>query len=818
MALCWSAYVPPRGPRMSIHVKVILALLSLAAIGISGFAVGMRSMAQVKQSLDEIIEVATSTEKHTKEATKTLNYAHRIALETLRVQQIPAIAQRVDHFESLIDTHKLAIESLKSSVNAEEALQALASSVAAEEVFSNTTLRMFEAHRARLLTKERLQDQINEFESTGAELSKTLLSLTVNQENRIQEVEDTIDFMEEVDAEEISDLVNTLFQYDYTGLKLSKDLTSGIALLNVIARQYLDAVDPEFLKKARERYAQQAEQAMMQLAVLVTVILDAKERQLVLALQEAFETWMNETLATGQLFDSHDQGLAASQEAKRLSVEMSQSASRLTGSIAEVSRLSEQISHQADARAALVVKESRALMLVVLGVMLVATTVVATGVFLHLSRPLRRITQTMGRLSENDLQISVPHHLRKDEIGQMAKAVLVFRDNAIKVQELDALARRQEAENRHLDELAKQQEQAQAERQREMLGELGTAFGDVVRAANEGDFERQVTETQFTDEALKRLANAVNSLLLTVSTGINACKDILESLAEGDLTQKMRGHFSGAFAELQSYANYTTERLSELLSNIAKASQVMISETDEIAKDALDLSQRTEEQAAALEETLGALKEISDTVNANALSASQAADFATQADDEAGEGVLGVEATNLAMQAIQNSAREVSETSSMIQEIAFQTNILALNASAEAARSGEGGRGFKVVAFQVRDLALNSSEAANRISELTKSSAELVDSGAERVQQTGETFDKIAQRVKEVTLRMREISDEAEIQAMRIQGIQDTMAQMDDTTQRNATSAEKNAALAQGLSQRAQELAKQVSEFKLNKV
>ena len=235
----------------------------------------------------------------------------------------------------------------------------------------------------------------------------------------------------------------------------------------------------------------------------------------------------------------------------------------------------------------------------------------------------------------------------------------------------------------------------------------------------------------------------------------------------------------------------------------------------EIAAGNLDLSSRTEQQAASLEETASSMEELTSTVKQNADNARQAGQLANSASEIAERGGEVVGEVIETMQGITESSRKMGDIISVIDGIAFQTNILALNAAVEAARAGEQGRGFAVVASEVRSLAQRSAAAAKEIKTLIDDSVGRVRSGSALVQRAGETMDEVVTAVKRVTDIMGEISSASEEQSRGIEQVNDAVTQMDQVTQQNAALVEEAAAAAGALEEQARVLKASVAAFKV---
>ncbi|HEY1034306.1 MAG TPA: methyl-accepting chemotaxis protein, partial [Pseudoxanthomonas sp.] len=245
----------------------------------------------------------------------------------------------------------------------------------------------------------------------------------------------------------------------------------------------------------------------------------------------------------------------------------------------------------------------------------------------------------------------------------------------------------------------------------------------IVQAAVQGDLSGRIGESG-KQGFLLGLSQQVNSLLATISGSVDAVSGVLRSLSGGDLTARMEGDFHGVFATMRDDANATVAQLTDIVGRIQDASTAINTAAGEIASGNSDLSRRTEQQAANLEETAASMEELTSTVRQNADSARQANQLAIGAAGVASQGGEVVGKVVSTMTDIEQSSKKIAEIISVIDGIAFQTNILALNAAVEAARAGEQGRGFAVVASEVRTLAQRSASAAKEIKGLIETSVD----------------------------------------------------------------------------------------------
>jgi methyl-accepting chemotaxis protein len=290
--------------------------------------------------------------------------------------------------------------------------------------------------------------------------------------------------------------------------------------------------------------------------------------------------------------------------------------------------------------------------------------------------------------------------------------------------------------------------------------------------------------------------------------------DVVTRIADGDLTHSVQTR-AGDGSSLLAAMDRMQARLSGTIGDIKLAADSIASATHEISAGNADLSQRTEEQASALQQTASSMEELTGIVRQNADNARQASSLAVNASEIANRGGKVVTEVVSTMGEINAASRQIVDIISVIEGIAFQTNILALNAAVEAARAGEQGRGFAVVAGEVRSLAQRSATAAKEIKGLIDASVSRVENGSTLVQKAGATMDEVVTAVRRVTDIMGEISAASTEQSAGIEQVGQAVTQMDTVTQQNAALVEQAAAAAEALAEQARSMMQSVSAFRL---
>lgn len=302
----------------------------------------------------------------------------------------------------------------------------------------------------------------------------------------------------------------------------------------------------------------------------------------------------------------------------------------------------------------------------------------------------------------------------------------------------------------------------------------------------------------------------------TITYPIQRAVTLAEAVAQGDLTHELASDSKDEIGRLLRALQIMIENLHRIVARVRVGTDTIDTASKEVARGNMDLSSRTEQQASSLEETASAMEQLTAAVKQNAENAQQANTLARSASAIATQGGVAVEQVVSTMNSINSSSQKIVEIISVIDGIAFQTNILALNAAVEAARAGEHGRGFAVVASEVRSLAQRSAVAAKEIKSLIDDSVMQVGSGSQIVVQAGQTINEVVTSIKHVTDIVGDISASSHEQSRDIEQINLAITEMDQVTQQNAALVEQSAAAAQTMQSQASRLTDVMAAFKLN--
>lgn len=334
-------------------------------------------------------------------------------------------------------------------------------------------------------------------------------------------------------------------------------------------------------------------------------------------------------------------------------------------------------------------------------------------------------------------------------------------------------------------------------------------------ATQQGDFSVKI-EMEGKRGYSHTLSERLNQLCELTNTGLNDVLQLADALSKGDLTHNMTRDYPGTLGQVKSAMTSTVGNLRLLVAEIKNSTDAVHMASKEISEGNIDLSQRTEEQAASLEQTAASMEELTTTVQANTENAKEASQLGIEASKVADKGVASIKQVIAVMNDINESSREISDILSVIEGIAFQTNILALNAAVEAARAGAQGRGFAVVAGEVRSLAQSSTTAAAKIKSIIGNSEQKMYDGNKLVDEAAHTMQDIAKSIQQVSSIIFNITSASIEQSDGISELNLAISQMDEITQQNAALVEEIAAVSKSMEEQAENLSSTVEVFKIH--
>jgi methyl-accepting chemotaxis protein len=429
---------------------------------------------------------------------------------------------------------------------------------------------------------------------------------------------------------------------------------------------------------------------------------------------------------------------------------------------------------------------------------------VATPIVLMLAKRFAgRITDmsdAMRAITEGKLEQSVPHLDRLDEIGGMARAVEVFRENAAMVREAEAAQAESRVES--------------ARRIAEMEG-FRDSLKVSVSAVVAGQLSARMPAANLPAD-LKGIADGLNGMMAAMDRTIGETVSCLEQLAGGDLSSRIDAEFEGEFMRIKTATNRLAETFGRTIGEIGAVSVDVNAATTEVLSGVSDLSERTATQAEIAAEVTSRLAAFSTSFRTSASVSANAAQMAGQSEKAAHEGDAFVHQTHEAMKRIATASNRISDITSLIDDIAFQTNLLALNAAVEAARAGEAGRGFAVVASEVRQLAQRATEASREVKTLVGSAIGEVDTGVAAVESTADAFRTISGSIRGVAKIVQEMADAAMMQADSVEEVTSGVGRLGDMAQQNAALVEQSNAMLESTNGRIGDLSRLAGQFKMS--
>lgn len=814
---------------LGVGGKAFVGITVLIALGVCVVAASIMSIMRIETTLNEITDVAAPTVETTADVTYFVTEAHKVAIEILADEEPADIARRTEEFNATVENYAAAAAELDEIVSDPD-LQAKFEETPAEwTAFLDAAQSMFDAHSVELQEEQTARELMADFEAVGTELIARLQEIADLQEGEMQAAENRADELAEIpttSAAQLNDLVGDIFEEDYPAFEAAMRLKFIVATLEGAAREYMASENPDALETIRAEFTGAYKQAAPEFAVLVERAESGVETQQIATLKADFDAWVRNAEADEQLFDTHRDMLGAELEADLLAEAMDDAADILIETLDTVAGSADAVSDGADEQAAQQVATAQTTMAGLLLSMIGAGVAIAIATSRLIGRPINNLTETMQLVSSGNLDTDLPSSPRTHEIGKMTNALVVFLDNARKARDLDLevkekekLEREREEADRARDAEQEKERRAAEERERETvrarMQTLESFQKDMEQAlgkAASGDFSNRMS-TNIDDEALVGLAGVINRLLEETETNIDNVVHSIGELSQGNLGIRMDGDRQGAFLRMKDDFNAALTTLSETMAEVMASGENVSETSSHLEKSSNAMSKRGEDAAAAVEETSAAVEQISASIR-QVVKNAKSADAATQkVRDSADETRKVSDETEDSINAMTEASKQINRVVKVIEDIAFQINLLALNAGVEAARAGEAGRGFSVVASEVRALAQRSQDAVQEISQVIDQNNQSVEVGVEKVAESRKALEGIISDVEVASSQISEIAQAVEQQSVGIEEVNTAVRSIDKTAQTNAASLEEMTAASVTMSAEATTLAKSLQQF-----
>ncbi|MBN2009810.1 HAMP domain-containing protein [candidate division KSB1 bacterium] len=429
--------------------------------------------------------------------------------------------------------------------------------------------------------------------------------------------------------------------------------------------------------------------------------------------------------------------------------------------------------------------------------------------------PIKSVTTAMEEINSGELETDITPSNNDDEIGRLSTAVFNLQANLkSKVGVIDQISRGNisgtNINSSASDALSKSILLLQSTFQ-----DLINETSKMIDAARSGQLHARADSSKFSGD-FARLIQGLNENTETLMAPITEALQVLEQLADRDLSVKMDGEYHGDYARIKNALNRAVSNLDDGMQKVTNSAEQVATASDQISSGSQSLSQASSEQASSLEEITSSLKEIASMIKQTTANAKEARGISEGAQSTTAEGMDSMQRLSSVMEQIKNSSGETAKIVKTIDDIAFQTNLLALNAAVEAARAGEAGKGFAVVAEEVRNLAMRSAEAAKNTTTLIEEAVSNAENGVTVNSEVVQKLSAINDQVRKVNDVMSEIAAASQQQNDGINQLNAAVDQLNQLTQQNAANSQESASTAHELLSHANDLREMASQFKLS--